>query len=307
MELKMRYLKILLLIIISVVLTNRLKAQEIVADVVCNVEQVPASNKDYLADFDKRIKDYINNTRWIGKNYGNDKVKVSLSILFVSGNSDNVYSATVVIESQRPLFDGESSKGKTTKILRFKDDKWEFVYMKGQNLDHEERRFDALTSFIDYYMYIVLGFDSDTYEKELGGTPLFERAQSIIQLAASSAFTGWKKTAGATYSKYDLVEELLNVKMIPARTGFFNYHYNGLDIKTAQPEEAAKNILSALEQIASIKRTYPNSIIVRNFFDLKNVEIADFFKDYPDKSIYKKLIEFDKPHYKEYEKHLIGK
>jgi hypothetical protein len=300
----MKYIKIVLLIVISFVFVKVSKAQEILADVTCNYEQVPASNKDYLIDFDKRVKDYINNTRWIGKNYGNDKIQVSLSILFVSGNSDNVYNAKVVIESQRPLFDGEKSKGKTTKMIRFLDDKWEFVYMKGQNLDNEERRFDPLTSFIVYYMYTILGFDSDTYEKEFGGSDLFRRAQGVLQLGAASPRAGWKKTAGATYSRWDLNEELLSVKMIPVRTGFFNYHYNGLDIKTAQPEEAYKNVLKALQDISSVKKNYPNSIIVKNFFDLKYVEIADFFKDYPDKKVYKKLIEFDKSHYKEYEKYL---
>jgi hypothetical protein len=300
----MKYIKIFLLIVISFIFVSVSKAQEILADVTCNYEQVPASNKDYLVDFDKRIADYINNTRWIGKNYGNDKIKVSITIFFVSGNSDNIYNAKIVLESQRPLFDGEKSKGKTTKMIRVMDDKWDFLYMKGQNLDHEDRRFDPLTSFIDYYMYTILGYDSDTYEKEFGGTPLFERAQSILQLGASSSNTGWKKTAGTSYSRWDLSEELLSVKMIPVRTGFFNYHYNGLDIKTSQPEEAYKNVLKALQDIASVKKTYPNSIIIRNFFDLKYMEIADFFKDYTDKSVYQKLIEYDKTHYKEYEKYI---
>jgi len=300
----MRLIKLFLILFFSIVIVKTSRAQEIIAEVTCNYEQVPASNKDYLVDFDRVVKDYINNHRWIGKNYGNDKVKVSISILFVSGNSDNVYNAKVVIESQRPLFDGESSRGKTTKILRFLDDKWEFVFMKGQTLDHEERRFDPLTSFLDYYMLTILGFDSDTYEKELSGTPLFERAKNIVQLGSSSSRSGWKKTSGAAYSKWDLSEELLNVKMLPVRVGFFNYHYNGLDIKSSQPAQAAKNILQALEQIASIKKTYPNSIIVKNFFDLKYVEIADFFKDYPDRKVYKKLIDLDKQHYKEYEKYL---
>lgn len=297
-----RYYKFLIFLLL--VFSSYTRAQEILADVTCNIEQVPPANKDYLLDFDKRIKEYINNYRWIGKNYGDDKIKVSISILFVSGNSDNVYNAKVVIESQRPLFDGESSKGKTTKIFRALDDKWEFVYEKGKPLDHEERRFDPLTSFIDYYMLTIIGFDLDTYEKELSGTPLFERAKNIVQMGASSNKMGWKKTAGSSYSRWDLNEELLSAKMLPLRVGFFNYHYNGLDIKSSQPDLAYRNVIDALEKIASVKKNNPNSILVRNFFDLKYMEIAEFFKDYPDKSIYKKLIEFDKAHYKEYEKYM---
>ena len=300
----MKNLKLIILTAIILLSCNYLKAQEIFATVTCNYEQVAQIQKDYLQDFDKKLMDYINNYRWIGKNYGNDKVRVTISILFAPTNSDNSYSARAVIESTRPLFDGEQSRDKTTKMVRFLDDKWDFYYERGQILNHEERLFNALTNFIDYYMLIVLGYDSDSYETELGGTQLFERAMSIVNLAAGTNAIGWKKAVGSSYNRWDLAEELLTVNILPVRSAIFNYHYNGLDIRTSHPNEAYNNILQALESINNVRKNYPNSIVIRNFFDLKYIEIAEFFKDYPDRSIYYKFMDYDKAHYQEYNKYL---
>jgi hypothetical protein len=300
----MKSLKFVVLTAIILLSCGCLKAQEIIASITCNYEQVAQIQKDNLQDFDKKLMDYINDYRWIGKNYGNDKVRVSISILFAQTGSDNSYSARVVIESTRPLFDGEQSRNKSTKMIRFLDDTWNFYYERGQILNHDERVFNALKSFIDFYMLVILGYDSDSYETEFGGTQLFERARNIVQLATGTSASGWKKVSGSSYNKWDLSEELLSASLFPVRSAFYNYHYNGLDIKTSHPDEAYKNILLALENINNVRKTYQNSIIIRNFFDLKYIEIAEFFKDYPDKSVYIKLMDYDKVHYQEYNKYM---
>jgi hypothetical protein len=297
----MKYIKFI--IIFSFIITGftRVNAQEISATVQCDIQQVPASNKDYVVGFDKKVEEYINTYRWIGKNYNDDKIKVTINIFFTSGNQENVYSAKVVITSQRPIYDGEKKSGKTSNMIRILDDKWEFTFLKNQIFTHEERKFDPLTSFIDYYMYIILGYDSDTYEKELNGTPIFEKAQTICQLAASSSSTGWKKAAGAAYSRWDLVDEILNPKFTLVRKAFFNYYYNGLDLKTQNDKIAYENVIKALEDIGQTKKSLnTNSIIIRFFFDLKHLEIAEFFKDYEDQSIYNKLAKIDNSHTKTY-------
>jgi hypothetical protein len=296
--------KIISFVFISVLFFyNSSISQEIIAVVNCNVEQVPTVNKDYLIGFDKRIENYINNYRWIGKNYGEDRIKVNITIVFFAATSDNIYNAKVVLESQRPIYDGEKKSGRLAKMFRALDDKWEFSFQRDQSLDHDELRFDALCSFIDFYMYIILGYDTDTYEKELAGSPIFERARKICQMGAGSAkSTGWKKTTGGSYGRWDLIEELLSPTFTPVRKAFLNYHYNGLDLKSTDPENAYKNAIKAIEDIGAIKKKLNSgSIIIRNFFDLRHQEIGDFFKDYPDKTVYRKLSMIDNSHYKTYE------
>ncbi|CUS86217.1 protein of unknown function (DUF4835) [Candidatus Kryptonium thompsonii] len=57
--------------------------------------------------------------------------------------------------------------------MRIFDDKVEFFYDKNAPLYHDEFRFDPLLSLIDFYMYIVIGYDFDTYEP-FGGTEFFD-------------------------------------------------------------------------------------------------------------------------------------
>jgi hypothetical protein len=298
----MKKINYILVIVILLLSFKPIFAQEIQSNVYCNIEQVPAANKDYLQDFEKRIENYINNHRWIGKNYEQDKIKVSIQIVFFAA-SENTYNAKVVFQSLRPIFDGDKKSEKTTKMIQFLDDKWEFSYQKDQAMDHEERRFDPLTSFIDFYMFIILGYDSDTYDKELAGTPIFERAQQLCQMAAGyGSSSGWKKVSGGSYGRWDLIEELLSPQYTPVRKAFFNYHFNGLDCKSTNSKEAFQTVIKAIEDIGNVKTMLnTGSIIIRTFFDLKYQEIADFFKDYEDKSIYTKLAEIDKTHYKTYD------
>jgi hypothetical protein len=297
----MKYIKFFVFFSFIIMGIIKLNAQEITATVQCDVKQVFDLNKDNIIGFDKKIEDYINNHQWIGKNYNDDKINVNINILFTTNSQVNNYSAKVVFTSQRPIYDGEKKSGKTSNMLRILDDKWEFVFLKSQILTHEERRFDPLTSFIDYYMYIILGYDSDTYDKELNGTRIFEKAQTICQLASGTSNTGWKKATGSGYSRSDLADELLNPKFTPVRKAFFNYYYNGLDLKTQNEKIAYENVIKALEDIGQTKKSInTNSIIIRFFFDLKHLEIGDFFKDYEDQSIYNKLAKIDNSHSKTY-------
>jgi hypothetical protein len=307
MEKKMKrtgYLVALLIIIFSV---RPAISQEIQASVYCNVEQVPPVNKDYLQDFDKVIESYINNYRWSGKNYGEDKIKVSIQILFVSASANN-YNAKVVFQSVRPIWEGDKKTERVTKMIQILDDKFEFYYQKNQAMNHEELKFDALQSFFDFYMIIILGYDSDTYEKE-AGTQFFERAQTICQMAAGNGtVSGWKKATGGGYTRWDFIEELLSPKYTSVRRAFFDYHYNGLDCKGTSPKEAYQSALGALQEIGKVKDiTNSQSIIIKNFFDLKYQEIADFFKDYEDKSVYLDLIKVDGAHFKTYDDYMKGK
>jgi hypothetical protein len=60
----------------------------------------------------------------------------------------------------------------------------------------------------------------------------------------------------------------------------------------------------AIEDIGAFKnKLNTSSIIIRSFFDLRYQEIAEFFKDCPDKSVYPKLVKIDKTHYKAYEEY----
>jgi hypothetical protein len=288
----MRFLILLVLVIPAIL------AAQIDCDVTVNFDNVPVY-KEQLQNFKQDIETYINSQRWTNDDLGGEKIKCTMNIFFVSSNSDNSYQAQAFIGSQRPIFIGKNPSSRSTPMLRIFDDKWEFTYLKGQPLYRNETQYDALTDFIDYYMYLIMGFDYDSYEK-LSGTPFFQKSMQFCAQAPSSA-KGWDRGTGTTYSKYQLVDDILNPKNQPFREGFYFYHLKGLDLLATKPEIGYKNMISLLNQIGELKNTSARQLLFKTFFETKYGELADVFKGFSDKTIYLTLVRLDQAHQNAYE------
>lgn len=263
-------------------------SQELNCRVTVNYESIPVVNRELLSNFAQTIEDYLNKTRFTDKWEG-DKIECAINIFFVGASSDINYTAQVVVTSQRPIF----KSPKNSLMLSINDSQWSFVYEKNQTLYPTQSIFDPLTSFLDFYAYIIIGFDMDSYE-ELGGNPFFTKAFDIVNLGANSSFrTGWEKSSSA-YSRRGLVEDLLSEKYRPFREAYFNYHYNGLDLFSEKKVIALKNIIKLIDVLDAMKnKTEINTPLVKTFFDAKSGEIIEYLKTYSDKSIFKKLKRID--------------
>lgn len=271
-------------------------AQELNCKVTVNYESIPVVNRELLADFAQTIEDYLNKTRFSEKWEG-DKIECAFNIFFIGASSDVNYSAQAVITSQRPVFNSE----KNSLMLSINDGQWSFIYEKNQTLYPTQSVFDPLTSFLDYYAYIIIGSDMDSYD-ELAGNPFFTKAFDIVNLGANSGFrTGWEKSS-SSYSRRGLVEDLLNEKYRPFREAYFHYHYNGLDIMTDKKPHAIKNIIKLVDILEVLRSKVDiNSVLLKTFFDSKSGEIIESFKTYSDKSIFKKLRKIDPSHALKYD------
>lgn len=278
---------------------NTSLSQEIDCKVTVNFEQLPPQNKSDLSDFAEKIQRYINSYKWTNVDLGGEKIECTLNIFFTSASGNN-YQAQIFIGSQRKIYQSD----KSTAILRILDDKVDFVYDKNAPLYHDELRFDPLLSLIDFYMYIVIGYDFDTYEP-LGGTEFFEKAFRICTNAQSSQSTrGWQKVSSG-YSRFNLINELLDAKYADFRKAMYEYHYNGLDIMQKYPEDALAAIDSVIDVMINIRKINPTSTLVKLFFDAKYMELAEIFKNAKNKeALFKKLILADPYHQTTYLEYL---
>lgn len=268
---------------------------QIEAQVTTNLDQIPGSSRDPLVNFAADVQRYINSNKWTSEDIGNDKIQVSISISIATTSTPNLYDAQFFLGSSRPIYKSE----KNSAMLRLLDDSWEFTYVKNQPFYRDETRFDALTSFINFYMYLVLGYDFDSYNPPLSGTPYFQKAITICAQAPGST-KGWDRS-NSGYSKYSFVEELLDAKYEPIRSGMFMYNYRGIDYLVVKPDAAHKNIITFIQNVADFKRSVnPSSLIVRSFFDAKYQELAEIFRDYQDKSILQLLSSVDPNHQSTY-------
>ncbi|HUL43032.1 MAG TPA: DUF4835 family protein [Bacteroidota bacterium] len=291
------------LTILTLVLPACVLSQELDCDVTITTSQLTTEAKENLANFESQVKDYFNGYRWTKDDFGNDKIHCSINIAFLGMTSPNHYVAKAFIGSQRPVF----KMNQNTAVLRILDDKWEFDYTRTQAMTHVDSHFDPLLSFFDFYAYIILGYDADTYKDTHEGgkaTEYFQKAKDITNRAIGSGQigSGWDVTSQSTYTRGQLIEELTNPKFQPVRDEIYRYHYHGLDLYYKDEGKARSNIFSAIEKLAKFqKKVNQPVLLVRTFFDTKYLEIADKFTGDQEEGIFDKLEQIDPMHIQTYE------
>jgi len=265
-------------------------AQMVDCAVQVNFESVATSSKDLLVNLEPDVRNYVNNYRW-GEGDPEEKISCTLNIFVKSVIGENQYSAQVFVGSQRPIYGSDQS----TAVLRLMDESWEFTYIKDRPIDHNIYTFNSLASFLDFYMLLILGYDYDTYER-LGGASYLRQAADIASRGQSAGLRGWVETPG-TFTRTQLVNELLSASFEPVRAAFWDYHFNGLDSLAFNRVRAQEIMLRALEAIGTVRqKVNPQNLTLRVFFETKYLEIASIFESYPDRSVYIKLSRIDPTH-----------
>lgn len=278
--------------LILVLISPYLYSQELNCNVIVNYENVPVKNRELLVDFKNVVENYVNTTRFTDLSWDGDKIDCSMNIFFTSAGADVSYSAQIVVVSQRPVYQSTRNSA----LLTLNDAEWSFNYEVGQSMYANLDAFDPLTSLLDFYALIIVGFDMDTWE-EFGGTPYFKKAFDIVNLASTSNNkTGWQPS-NKLYSRWGLVSDALNEKYASFRSAIFDYHY-GIDIFAQNKEVGQAKIVELIDVLYDLsERTgITNSVFIQTFFNAKFGEITDHLKDYPDKRIFTKLKKVDPSH-----------
>ena len=120
---------------------------------------------------------------------------------------------------------------------------------------------------------------------------------------ANSDGKGWVDNSSLKQSRSAFTSELLNSKYDNFRKAVWIYHFAGIDSLQYGKKQALERIAEALQIIGKIKKTEIRSFIIKQFFDAKYMEISATLVDYYDKSIYRKLMEFDPDHSATYEEY----
>ena len=271
------------------------QAQQIECTVKVNYQSVGASNKDLLVNFEEDVRTYMNNYQW-GPEQIDEKIKLSLDIFIQSATGENKYSAQLFVGSQRMIFGAK----KNTAVMRIFDEAWEFSYIKDRPINHSPNNFSDLASVLDFYAYLALGYDYDTYDL-MGGTPWFAKASDIASLGRTSSQKGWQQVTTG-YSRAQLITDLLTPTVAPIREASYIYHFGGLDSLGANKQKGLANIARAIEKIAVARKTLdPRNLAFKTFFDTKYMELAEMMREYPDRSIYVKLARVDPSHQSTYD------
>lgn len=292
---------LILFLILLVNSFNGLKAQEINATVTLDRSQINSTSLNYMDGFSERLETYINEYDWINPNFGRpERIGVDMQITLLSVDDNFNFNAQLIIRTRRPIY----NTVRETSLFFFNDENWSFNFTPNRGLVHDQLQFDALTSTLDFYVYVTLGFDFDSFE-ELGGTDYYLQAQNIVSRAQTTSAAGWSRTGGNRRNRAQLVTDLLNTSYEPFRLAIYQYHRQGLDTFIDNPAGGRQQVLQALKKIKLAKQKTSNNLLFDIFFNAKYREIVSIFEDArPEVRLeaFNLLSEIDQGHLTEYRK-----
>jgi hypothetical protein len=220
------------------------------------------------------IEEYMNNRAWTSDRFRpEERIKCDIEITMLAGSStgfDN-FSAQLSVGISRPIY----GTMQTTNVAQIADGNWRFAYEPNASLLYDPDRFNTLTSVLDFYAYLILGYDYDSF-MPFGGTPLFERAREIVFLAPQGG-AGW--TVGSENTRGTLVTQLLDPRLSPLRQAYFDYHFRCLDHFVQDPTLARQAALDALTAIQAVINDVSNQYVIDLFLATKNQEIVGIFEE----------------------------
>jgi len=267
----------LLVILFSVLSAANIAAQELNCKVTVNAEQVQSSDRRVFEDMEKSFTSFMNDTKWTDDVFEvEERIKCNININLQNPSNISIgnYQATVQIQSARPVYNSNYE----SILLNFADRDWQFEYVESQPLNFNENIYTSnLTSLLAFYAYIIIGMDYDSFGN-LDGEDHLRTALNIATNAQSSNRPGWN-TLGSTRNRYWLIENLTNSRMENIRSGIYDYHRLALDTFGETPDESREIIVESLEKIRTVRRSYPNSILVIAFLDAKSDELINIFSN----------------------------
>ncbi|APD06263.1 hypothetical protein UJ101_00725 [Flavobacteriaceae bacterium UJ101] len=214
-------------------------SQEFNANVKVDYSQVQSNNNQVFKTLEKELKKYINTTKWTKKKFTvQERIECNFSIIINEEKGTNTYGATLQIQSRRPIY----NSAYYSPIINIQDTDFDFKYTQFQPLLFNERRFTSnLVDVITYYVYVILGYDADTFE-QYGGTEYFEKANQIVKNAQQQGYEGWNSN-DLGKNRFRLIDNIFDTKYKPIRKIMYTYHRLGLD-KMYQDQREAKNIIA---------------------------------------------------------------
>ncbi|MBP7173562.1 MAG: DUF4835 family protein [Cloacibacterium sp.] len=251
------------------------QAQELLANVQINYNQIGGSNTQVFTTLEKNLRDFINNTSWTGKRVQSfERIKCNFSLVISERPTQNTFKGSLVVQAVRPVFNSQYE----TPLLNINDTNFSFEYTENENLIFNERQFSGknLTDVISFYVYVILGYDADSF-KVNGGKEWFEKAQKISQNSQNQSYTGWSQMEGLK-TRGALINELLREQNATLRTVYYAYHRAGLDNLSQPNQNSAKQIIAnELLKLRAFENNFQMNYPINVFLEAKKDEIFNIF------------------------------
>lgn len=268
--------RILGLIFLFIGLVSGARAQELNCAVEVNSQQVEGTNKNVFNALQEAISTYMNETKFSNAIFSpNEKIECRL-FLTVKEYTDDRIKGELQLQLSRPVYNSTY----TTTLFNFRDTKVEFGYREGDPLIFNENTVENnLTAILDYYAYLFLAIDFDSFSPK-GGQPFYDRAQSVVQQAQSIGEVGWR-TFEDTKNRAAVLSSYTDTNTAGIRNLLYNYHRKGLDEMVTSPDKGRAVITESLKELKTIADNSPMSVALSLFRDSKLDELVNIYSKAP--------------------------
>lgn len=254
-----------------------LSAQELNCNVEINTSKIESADKSMFDELQGAISEYFNTRKWTNAQFSpNEKIECNF-FLTVSKYENDRITGDLQVQLIRPVFNSTY----TTTLFNFRDTKIEFEHRLGEQLVYNESTMeDNLTAILNYYAFLFLALDFDSFSQN-GGQPYWDRVATIVQMAQSSGELGWRafednKNRSAVLSAYT----------DPATSGMreilYKYHRQGLDQMFTAPDKGRAAITETIRTLGEIHKAQPMSVALSIFRDSKLDELVNVYSKAPD-------------------------
>ena len=246
------------------------EAQEMNARIVINSDKIQGTNKQVYTSLQNALGEFVNNRRWTDAAFAvNEKIDCTITIIVNEHTGDN-FKAELQVQARRPVF----NSGYTTTLLNFQDMQLDFEYVEFSPLEYTNNTLESnLTATIVYYIYLIMGFDFDSFSPK-GGTPFFQQALQIVNLTQSQpGWNGWK-AFDSNRNRHAVITALTENQADAFREMWYTYHRNGLDEMAANSDRGRTTLIETLPVLEQYKSARPSSVLLQMFADAKLDEIV---------------------------------
>lgn len=271
--------KLPLLICLSLLSLSGSFAQELNCTVTVLTPQIQSSDKKIYTTLQTAIFEFMNNTRWTNDQFSNqERIECSMQITINERVSNDEFKGTIQISARRPVY----KTSYYTPLLNYNDENFQFRYIEFQTIEFNETATNPnLASVLAYYAYVILGMDYDSFSP-MGGSPFFQKAQTIVSNMQNSPERGWRAFE-STRNRYWLSENLNNPVFKPLRSFNYEFHRKGLDIMTEKKDDAISAIATSIEALKPLHNDKPGSFLMQTMLYSKSDEIVSIFSGaFPD-------------------------
>lgn len=245
---------------------------ELNCKVEVNVSRTETMPSDVVRQLQEAVAEYVNTTSFTELRIAPGE-RIECRMFFdVQSYADDKVSAVLTVQSTRPVYDSSY----TTTLLNVRDAEVEFPYSSGQPLVFARDAIDSeLTALLDFYVYLILAVDADSFAPE-GGTPFYGMASQIVTLARSSGGKGWR-AIDSPRNRASLLAALTEPPTAAFRTLLYDYHRRGLDVMTVSPEKGRATIGQTLQRLRDMVSQSPMTPLAALMRDAKLDEFVGLY------------------------------